>query len=268
MIMTSNHTCLGLLGETLMWVGRRDCPGLETVFRFCVEHAPQLAWRANVRDALHRASENVRCLVIARPNRAPVDISALTELVAGHQHSNVFQLIGPLGAGIPNIDPRCLKLPWYDGSRVLSRVLNPPARKTLPMHSAGRSVAVVAQSAAVADPLMELAASCAASAFWCRQPAAFQLRNVDVVWWDDSVATATDPARWRARLESMEQSCGRNATHVWLTSLLQKSTVQAAHAAGVHVVLSKPSRIEDLMATLEIDDCQRDRGHSVVKQAA
>jgi hypothetical protein len=242
---------------TLLWVGHRETAEFKPIFEFCVENASQVAVRRSIDDALRHPADHVIGIILARPNRARVDESSVNELISRHGGAQAMQLIGPLCAGDRHDKLALPQVYWHQWTPVFQQLLRPcgldaPTAPTARV----KSVAIVADIAASADPLMDLAASYSAAAVWCRRPESFQARNFDVVWWDDSIAKPTNEVLWRQRMDTIGRRCNTSPRHVWLTNMPDSESVQTAQRAGVDVVLSKPSRIESLLATLDAHEDQ------------
>ena len=98
---------------------------------------------------------------------------------------------------------------------------------------------------------MDLAESAGAVTLWCRDVCSWQMRQVDAVWWDDSVAgavSATD--QWKERLEKCS-TADQSPVHAWIANAPRCSQVKAAAEGGISLTLSKPHRIEPLLSLLE-----------------
>ena len=257
---------------TLLWVGDRSLDEFVETYRFCENRVAQLALRCDLDDAIRRPAASVRRILIARGTRQPLDGSRLRELSLAYPAASVLQLLGPLcGHEITGYDrtTESLSVHWHQANQFLPRWLLACGAGSDSNVTNARSVAVVAATAAIAEPLMDLAASAGVVAVWCRQPDSFRLRNVDAVWWDDSVTGAMDRDAWHQRLMSLEsRSANRPQRHAWLVSSPQIEHCRTAYEAGVGLILTKPARIEPLLAMLSDSDSEpeqatetHDQGH-------
>ena len=112
-----------------------------------------------------------------------------------------------------------------------------------------RSVAVVSATPAIGSALMDIAESAGAVTLWCRDVCRWQMRQVDAVWWDDSVARAATSDQWKERLEKCA-TADRSPVHAWIANAPRCSQVKAAAEGGISLTLSKPHRIEPLLSLL------------------
>ncbi len=251
---------------TLMWVGARDTTELRPIFQFCQEHVSQIAVRRDLPDARRRGADHVRCILLARHDRSPVDDAMLDKLTAQHPYANTVELLGPLCTGqapctgqalcqgTPPTKAPITRIAWHRWNQSIPGMLascGVAETNSLPV---AHSVAVVAATMSDADPLMDVAVSNGAAAVWCRRPNAQLARNVDAVWWDDSVATPTSQTQWHHRIKSAFRNAAAAPTHVWMTNQPQADQIAAAERGGVHVVLSKPLEIKSLLATMGVND--------------
>ena len=124
-------------------------------------------------------------------------------------------------------------------------------------------VAVVAARFSIAEPLLDLAAQCGAVAVWQREPGHVDVRGVNVVWWDDSCAAATDRIGWIERIAAMGSSAKQ---HAWLTQRPHDAQINHAKKAGVEVVLGKPYSIDPLRTMLV--DREHQNEHVGIAKAA
>ncbi len=235
---------------TLLWVGPRETAEFRPIFDFCVESTAQVAWRNSIEDALRRPADQVRSVLLVTADRSSIDPVVVDRLVSQHEQANAIQLFGPLCVCDRSNNAAFPQAYWYQWNQCFEELLAPCGLSTsieTPATSA-KSVAVIADTAGTAEPLLDVATSCAATVIWCRRPSMFGARNFDVVWWDDSVAQPACTLQWRRRIAAVHSAATQ--THVWLTNIPQTESVRAARQAGVDVVLSKPTRIESLMATM------------------
>jgi hypothetical protein len=239
-------------GGNLMWVGPRGGAELNPVFEYCLENALQVSWRRDLVDAVCRPVAAVNYLVLARPSRAPIDVTLANKLVCRHPAAQAIEVVGSLACGDRASRLAVPRIRWHEAVGVIERFLQPGQRADHSGSAAAKSVAVITAAAASADPLLDVATSCAAAAVWCRQPHPFATRNFDVIWWDDSVAFPTNQTRWRERLGRGEQHRAATGKHVWLVNMPDAAAISTARGAGVDLVLSKPTRVDDLIASLDV----------------
>jgi hypothetical protein len=242
---------------TLMWVGPRDTAELRPIFEFCEENVSQIAVRRDLTDARRRSADNVRCIVLARHDRSRIDYAVLEKLSAQHPYADTVELIGPLCAGqTPLPTAGIARIDWHRWNQSIPGLLFSCGVTESNCLAQADSVAVVAATMSDADPLMDLAAGLGAATVWCRRPGAMLARNFGAVWWDDSVATPASETEWRRRIESVNRNAvvGVEQTNVWMTNHPQANQIAAAERAGVDVVLSKPLKIDSLLATIGVHD--------------
>ena len=259
---------------TLIWVGDRNLDEFFEAFRFCENRVAQIAVRRDLWDAVRRPASSVRRVIVTRDSRRPLDDDAFRELRRAYPSACFLELMGPLCAdGIAKAVPgQPFRIHWHQANQVLPRWL-PAAAGDGEARWAGRgpgdvrpdrggsrrddggsvatSVAVVSAVAANAEPLMDLAASVGKVAIWCRQPDSFRLRNVDVVWWDDSATGRMGGDEWHRRMGAM-RSGNRSGTqrHAWLVTAPHIEHCRTAYDAGVELILTKPARVEPLLEML------------------
>ena len=240
---------------TLMWVGDRDTTELRPIFQFCQERVSQIAVRRDLPDARRRGADHVRCILLARPDRSPIDDAMLDKLTAQHPYANTVELLGSLCTGqtSPTKVP-ITRIAWHRWNQSIPGMLASCGVAETNSLPHAHSVAVVAATLSDADPLMDLAVANGAAAVWCRQPNGMLARNLDAVWWDDSVATPASQTQWDHRIKSAAGNAGAKPTQVWMTNHPQADQIAAAERAGVHVVLSKPLEISSLVATIGVSD--------------
>ncbi len=246
---------------TLMWVGDRELDEFVEAYRFCECRVSQLAWRRDVDDALRRPAAAVRRIVVTRPTRRVTDDRQLRELFDAYPAASAFELLGPLGGPLagpgssrairPDDPPR---VPWHRANQILPEWLEACGAPKPADFGAARSVAVVAATPAAAEPLIDLAASVGVVAVWCRRGDTVRLRNVDVVWWDDSATGDMPRDEWAARVARFRRRGSRfGPRHAWLVTAPHIEQCRAAYDAGVELVVTKPARIEPLLRMLRND---------------
>ncbi len=247
---------------TLLWVGDRTLDELFETYRFCETRVAQLALRRDLSDAVRRPAAAVRRILVTRTTREPLDGSLLRELTQTYPAASVLQLLGPLCGGEVTGRDRtsdCHRIHWHQANQFVPQWLaacgGGAAESAEPL--AG-SVAVVAATATIAEPLMDLAASAGVVAVWCRHPDSFRLRNVDSVWWDDSVTGTMDRDAWHQRMMSLgTRGAKRPGRHAWLVNAPNIEHCRTAYAAGVERILTKPACIEPLLEMLNVAVSER-----------
>jgi len=238
---------------TLMWIGERKRQEFCDVFATCESSVAQMAIRTDLHDALSRPASHVACIIITRQTRTTFHHEDLITLAEIYPNAVLIQVLGSLCEGErPRIiDPFNDRIVyWHQCNQFLPDWLRECGVVAPENQRAIHSVGIVAHSIQIADPLMELAATYGAAAFWCRQPRTFVARNFDAVWWDDSIATPASTQQWRKRIQAMVSTSKQDVQHAWIASCPRVEAVTAARAAGVGLVLSKPANIDTLLQTI------------------
>ena len=259
---------------TLIWVGDRNLDEFFEAYRFCENRVAQIAVRRDLWDAVRRPASSVRRVIVTRDSRRPLDDHALRELRRAYPSACFLELMGPLCAdGVTKVAPgQPFHIHWHQANQVLPGWLQADDggrdapwgrcgaghgrsdRGVSPREdgdSVASSVAVVAAVAANAEPLMDLAASVGKVAVWCRHPDSFRLRNVDVVWWDDSATGRMGGDEWHRRMGAMRSAnMSGPQRHAWLVTAPNIEHCRTAYDAGVELILTKPARIEPLLEML------------------
>ena len=238
---------------TLMWVGERSRPEFRGVFATCEAEVAQLALRSDVHDALSRPASDVACIIVTRQTRNSFHLEDLETLALEYPDAMLIQVLGSLCEGER---PRAIEpfgdhtVYWHQCNQFLPDWLRECGFVARANSKPVNSIAIVADTIQIADPLMELAASYGAAAFWCRQPYTLVARNFDAVWWDDSIATPATEQHWRDRIGAMTSKSSSQVAHAWLVSCPRIECVTAAQQAGVGLVVSKPANIDALLQTI------------------
>jgi hypothetical protein len=220
-----------------------------------------LAYRRDLEDAVRRPADAIRRIVITSPTSKPPDEPLLRDVCREYPAAGVVRLLGPLALGGKRDSSGATRpqaLPWHQAVTFLVDWLGPASADT-PERVGGdrssdrpRSVAIVAASVIQAEPLLELAASVGAAAVWCRQPDPFRVRNIEIVWWDDSAAPAETPVGWHRRFDDLAGFDRLGAKrHAWCVASPHLSDCRAAREAGVERIVVKPGRIGPLVEMLE-----------------
>ncbi len=242
--------CTGNPCRTLLWIGTRSSSEFSEIYDYCESHSLQIAYRKTLEQAITRRGSEVNRVVIARSDQALFDWQGAAELARSYSGSTAICVMGVLCEGVrhterfviaaaPNIKPIYARqwketLPdWFGVWPIQVEVSTDSIERASKL-----TVAIVASHLAIAEPLLEIAASEGASAIWIRNADAIRIKNVDRVIWDDSVAPATTTMAWQSRLSAM--NLAKNARHAWIAHCPRAHQVASAKAAGVDLVLSKP----------------------------
>ena len=237
--------------HTLMWIGPREECEFRAAYAYCETRASQIAWRANIDSALARPALGVAYVVLTRQQRQAVSLDSLQVLRSTYPSATFIELMGSLCAGErPRPLDGCFddSFYWHQANQRLGQWIAGGEHE--PQFDNANSVAVVAETIDIADPLMELATSVGAAAVWCRRPGNSLARNFDVIWWDDSIASPATTTLWRRRIDSVTQSSKIKPRQAWITHSPTFESTRAAQQAGIDVVISKPYRIDVLMNTI------------------
>ncbi len=237
---------------TLVWIGDQLRPEFREAFQYCVSNVAQLAIRHDLDESLARPAAGVRRIVMERSTRALADERKMDRLQQMYPQASILHLLGTLceGMRVPWQQASDAKLiAWHRWNQVLPEWLAPCGAVQESPSDCGHSVAILASTVSAGAPLMDLAESAGVTAVWCRNPDTLRVRNVDTVWWDDSVAQPTTSRRWRDRM-SVFGGVNRRVKHAWIVSSPRYDQHSAAKKGGVDVVVSKPHRIECLLTML------------------
>ena len=251
----SDRVSSGQLG-TLLWIGGTSSSEFEPAKSYCIQHAPQIAIRDTVQDAMTRPAAAVRGILIAESTRKPVSSETVSRLRLLYPKAEIACLMGAGCEGMhakvlnPSLE-REARFYAYQWNQVLPNWLTACGATRVEAQDVCNSVAVVASSMSNAEAMMDLAESAGATAVWCRDEHACHVRGIDAVWWDDSIAKAGSQETWTARLNQFA-SHRASVTHAWIANLPRPAQIAAAEAAGVDVVLSKPYRTDALLETLGV----------------
>jgi hypothetical protein len=248
----SRHTELG----TLIWIGDQTLPEFQDAFAFCVSNVAQLALRRNLDEALRQPAANVHRILVAQSTRHVIDRQSLEQLTESYPEALLLNLLGPLCEGMrtPVVSALSSKRhAWHRWNQVLPQWLGVSGDGREPHKTVRRSVAVVTSTYAAGESLMDLAESAGATAVWCRTAETHRIRNVDVVWWDDSVAGPTSSCQWRERIATFA-SVSRNPQHAWIVNSPSFDQRREAINGGIDVVVSKPHLLDCLLETLQTKD--------------
>lgn len=264
------HPALG----TLMWIGESTSPEFNEAYQHCLTKVAQLALRFNFDDALCRPAAGVGCILIAQSTRHQLNRRCLEMLREAYPQASFLNLQGTLCEGMrqlpePTFGPN--QHYWHRWNQVLPEWLGScgvASDNSQPLSRVGvRSVAVLTSTFAAGESLMDLAESAGATAVWCRRPDTHRVRNVDTVWWDDSVAGPTSSHGWRERIAAFG---GENEPrqHAWIVNAPRLEEQREATRGGIDVVVSKPHHINCLVAMLTSGTSAADSGLGAVSRAA
>lgn len=245
------------LPGTLMWVGDRDRQEFSQAYHRCENSVSQLAHRRDLADAIRRPAAMVQRIVITRSIRQPLDQNLVRQLTNAYPVADAIELLGPLCLGEAakwTTQPDVRRVYWDQFESLLPKWLGQTrSGSSLPVADrSGVSVAIIASSMANAEPLMDIASTTGATVVWCRQADSYRLRNVSVVWWDDSVTTDVSAAGWQHRVAQMAIRSGvANQQHAWIVGMPNLEQCRIAKDAGVDVIVSKPGNTARLRAMLQ-----------------
>ncbi|MDB4807231.1 hypothetical protein OAH22_00095 [bacterium] len=240
---------------TLMWVSADTGSEFSQARQYCIAHAPQIAMRASVGEGLGRPAAEVRAIVVAQNQRTEVSRPLIRDLREAYPQARILCLMGACCEGMyaKVLDPvfsKAERVYCHQWAQVLPEWLRCCGALVTPEKSFSRSVAVVSATPAIGSALMDLAESAGAVTLWCRDVCSWQMRQVDAVWWDDSVAGAVSATQWKERLEKCS-TADQSPVHAWIANAPRCSQVKAAAEGGISLTLSKPHRIEPLLSLLE-----------------
>lgn len=241
---------------TLIWIGNPSLPEFQDAFQFCVANVAQLAIRKNLDEAIRQPAANVDRILLTQTTQQPLDEKRWNRLTELYPEASAIHLVGTLceGMRMPAGSSRDLKPhPWHRWNQLLPGWLGVTVDSGEAVKPARSSVAVVTATYAAAEALMDLAESAGATAIWCRGADTHRVRNVDVVWWDDSVAKPTSSNQWRERISAFA-SAGRNPRHAWIVNSPRLDERREATTGGIDWVVSKPQLIDCLLETLQVRD--------------
>jgi hypothetical protein len=264
---------LAALG-TLMWIGDSTSPEFSDAYQHCLAQVAQLAMRRNFDDALCRPATAVRCILVTQSTRQQLDRRCLEKLRETYPDASFLNLQGTLCEGMrgltePVFGPN--RHYWHRWNQILPEWLGScgvASDCSQQLSQLGcRSVAVLTSTFVAGESLMDLAESAGATAVWCRRPDTHRVRNVDAVWWDDSVAGPTSSLGWRERIAAFASE-GRSPQHAWIVNAPRLDEKREATRGGIDVVVSKPHRINCLVEMLANRSGATDSGFATVSRAA
>ncbi len=189
---------------TLMWVSADAGSEFLEARQYCIAHAPQVAMRASVVEGLARPAAEVRAIVVTQSQRAVVSRKLIRDLQEAYPQARILCLMGACCEGMyaKVLDPvfsSTERVYCHQWAQVLPEWLRSCGAVVTSGGTLARSVAVVSATPAIGSALMDLAESAGAVTLWCRDICRWQMRQVDAVWWDDSVAHLQEPQRAQAQ---------------------------------------------------------------------
>lgn len=234
---------------TLLWIGPRRHRELLDCWRFCCQHAGQIAWRPSIAAALRRPAGHVRRILLARLVRAqpPPRLwhRLLQQYTAPQQDTAILALLGSLCDGGARSEPPwpCPSIRFSRWQEVLPQWLQPCGADVAPIIPP-RSLLVLADRFDTAEPLLDAADHAGIVATWQRRYLPSLHRGFEMVLWDDSVWTQS--ALNRSTTPRPAPMVG-NGRHVWLVLQPSAEAIQRSRQAGFDSVWSKPLRIDQLL---------------------
>ncbi|MEL6105307.1 MAG: hypothetical protein AAFU85_04690 [Planctomycetota bacterium] len=232
---------------TLLWVGDRKSEAFRDAFEFCEAVSSQLAFRADIQEALYRPAACVRAIIWCRTNDSGRDQSSFSRLQAAYNDAVSLLLLGPLCAGqrpSPAARLEVQSCAWSEWESPLPSLLSRCGLRS-PESATRRDVLIASRSRDNARALAELASTAGCHAVCCRPDAMRCSTRVDEVWWDDS-ATGRAPD-WRGLIEDNPHP---HARHAWITSFLTPVQRRRAIERGVSIVLPKPGDLSPLTRSI------------------
>jgi hypothetical protein len=230
---------------TLIWVGPKTHPEFKDAFQFCLANSAQLAVRNHLQELAARPAGFVKRVLIVRPDRRPAPACLLNPIVPLYRNAEFLTLSSSLCDG----EMRSGK-PWDGISNLrfsrwqekLPDWLEPCGVKKATSRIS-TSMLLLADRYETAEPYLDYAASLGRTILWKRTSNSLAVRNVDHVIWDESVVSAAAEATWRHRLAGVSSPATR---HTWLVTQAHSHEIQAAIAAGVSAVQTKPTTMNSL----------------------
>ena len=241
---------------TLVWVGNTSQPEFRSAFQFCRDRVAQLAVRRSPRELVDRPAGFVKRIVFARTDRRPLSVAVHAALQQRYSAVESLALNSALcdgesrtGSPWPNININIKSLRFSRWQEVLPAWIEPCGyRQSVKL--SGQAMLVICDRYEMAEPYLDIASSLGQTAIWQRSYNILNARNVDRVLWDDSIAMPTTTTIWRQRIHASE-STESAATHNWLVTQPYAAEINAALAAGVSQVFTKPVVIERLFETIK-----------------
>lgn len=237
---------------TLMWIGDPSHREFCELFSYCSANASQLAVRESIAEAVHRRAACVDRIVLTQTTRDTSDWHLVDHVLRANSQAKLLQVSGTLCEGMrkPLVSQAgCQTICWHQWQQVIPQWLGDLSDFDDEVSSSPNRLAIVTASYSQAEPLLDLAEATGAMATWCRQPNVPGLRNIDTVWWDDSIATPSSVATWRRRIDTFS-SIDQPVRHAWIANTPRHHQCITAVAGGVDLIVSKPHRIGGLLSML------------------
>lgn len=241
--------------QTVLWIGSRRHREFVQPYGIAESLAGQIAYRATIHQAIARPATQVERIVIARPDSSRPSESEMDKLQDQFPTAQVIELTGVCCAADPpsvRLSPKRL-VPWHRATQFMTEWLasnSTLSDATEESRQRRPSIAILTASYIDAEGLLQIADESNAIGIWCRSADSLVARNIDVFWWDDSVTGDRSTQRWDDLLSRVDDAASEDVTHVWLTGRPNHTQIMSARSAGVDHVISKPMRVDSLVATL------------------
>jgi len=232
---------------TLVWVGPTHHPEFANAFQFCRTNAAQIAVRRSPRDLSRRPAGFVKRIIFARVDRSPVGTEQRDSLVSLYGDAEFLALTSSLcdgesrtgtpwsGMGQIRFSRWAERLPsWLGPCGCLPAVMRP-----------ARSALLLTDRYETAEPYLDCASSLGLTINWNQNLYTLVNRNLDLVIWDDSVASPASTNQWRLRTGGVGELRSRTH-HTWLVTQPHINEIQAAIDGGITDVFTKPVHIHSL----------------------
>lgn len=252
---------------TLLWIGPTGHREFTQAYRFCRDHAAQLAVRRDLAEAIRRPAGYVRRIVMARPTRQPPRRGLWERFSARYENVPMLALCGSLCDGEARTGT-----PWpVDCSLRFSRWSERLPQWLIPCGARPQredpiaALLVISDRFEMAEPYLHWGGACGLLTAWHRRFLPALHGRFDTVLWDDSAAAPAVAATWQARLgaadggtrplaETQWQTRQRfRQRHLWLALQPSSEAIAQAHAGGVCRVLTKPARLEAIFSVPQAD---------------
>lgn len=243
--------------RTLLWVGPRNSVEFQACYEFAESNSLQIAFRHSLRDALDRPASTVDRIIITRNHRGDFDWNQVNVLIGRCIDAQAMVLLGAACEGVRHTERFAVAAAAKSEAAARLSIYNAMLwRQQVPQWMQGTTahpirladqkvtVAVIAATLPIAEPLLDVAAACGAAAIWMRQDDSLRIRNLDRVIWDDSIAAPTTRQGWESRIAAVDTA--QRASHAWVANAPREHQVDAAESAGIELVLGKPYFISGL----------------------
>lgn len=232
---------------TLVWVGPTHHPEFAAAFQFCRANAAQIAVRRSPRDLLRRPAGFVKRILFARVDRSPLTVEHRDSIVSRYAGAECLALTSSLcdgeartgtpwtGMGHLRFSRWAERLPnWLGPCGCLPAVMRP-----------ARSALLLTDRYETAEPYLDFASSTGLTISWNRNLYTLVNRNLDLVIWDDSIASPATTHQWRLRTGNDGKIPSRTH-HTWLVTQPHINEIESAIAGGITNVFTKPVHIHSL----------------------